>query len=172
MNKRSHKTAIVTLCLLVILLGGFLAFDVHNISKQNKETSELLNSVNERADQKILAQEIRQFQNREKDNIAAFNESVITEDRIVTVFESVEKAGRQLNLDIKIEVDDKRDTTDTNPKQLGLSIEAAGSWGSNITFLHALENLPYRLEISEARITKNEGVWRSTFKITLPSFKN
>lgn len=168
---KNSKILLVVLSLISLILLSVLVLGVYNIRFKNKETSELLNLADNAARIGVLVQSIRAAQNDAALDIEAFDKMVLAGDKIVPLIESIEGAGRALNLDTSIlsvgKVEDKKSTS---PSLVRIVMEARGSWAQNLAFLRAIESLPHRVLLDEASLSKEDTGWRSRIILSLHSF--
>ncbi|KKW14411.1 MAG: hypothetical protein UY54_C0019G0016 [Parcubacteria group bacterium GW2011_GWA2_50_10b] len=171
MIARHTKLILAVLSLSAALLLVFMVLDIYNIRAQNEETSRLLNTADQAANQKVLSQSIRSFQNQAKNDIALLDNLILTEGRLVPVIEDIEQAGRSLGLQTKIISVDQPDNKGAEvSRQIKLVVETSGSWSGNYSFLKALESLPTRVVIDEARLSKEGSSWQSRITLSLYLF--
>ena len=168
---KNSKVLLVTLSLIALALLSILALGVYNIRFKNKETSELLNLADHAAETGILIQSIRAAQNNSGQDIEAFDNLALAGDKIVPLIESIEGAGRALGLDTSIlsvgKIEDKKSA---DPPIVRIVMETQGAWAPTLSFLRAIESLPYRVMIDESSLSKEEVGWRSRVILSLYSF--
>ena len=168
---KSSKVLLLILSLVALLLLAFLSLDVYNIRLKNKETSRLLNQVEQATMERTLFQAVRTLQETGTVEIEAFNNLILTDERLVPTFESIEKAGRALGLKTAITSVDKVDGANGGgPQQINLSIETEGTWAGSLAFLHAVESLPHRVIMNDVDFSKRGELWLSRINISLYSF--
>ena len=171
MTFNHSKLLAIMLWLISIVLLAVLTLGVYSIRVKNKGTSELLNLADETVEREILAQSIRMLQNNAQEDLAAFNNFVLSGDKLVSLIESIEETGRTLGLDTEIvsvgKIEDKRSI---EPDIIRIVIESQGSWAPILSFLRAIESLPYRVMIDESGLSKVEIGWRSKIILSLHSF--
>ena len=161
---------------------GVLIFAIYSISAKNKGISELLAQVDRAAETEILVQSIRNLQNDTGEDVGAFNELLLSSDKLIGLIENIEGAGRALGIETKIvsvgEADDDSAPSATAPDEkneikqetVQIIIEAEGSWSETLSFLRAMESLPYRIMIEESSMSKGEISWNSRIILSLEVF--
>ena len=169
MTLRNSKIFIVVLTLISLSLLGVLILGIYVVQVKNNEISELLNTADSVTETRILAQSIRTAQRNALEDIQAFDNIVISEDKLVLFIESIEESGRALDLETNIiSVEDKEESPDVH--LINIVIESDGTWTSILSFLRTVENLPNRVMIDKASLYKEGSSWRSRFVLTLYSF--
>ena len=165
------KPLLITLSLISVVLITVLILGIYNIRLKNEETSKLLNLVDEASEKETLSQSIRIMQNTAAADIKAFDNIVLSNDRLVPLIESIEKSGRALGLDLEILSVVKVEGADS----IGLLhiirivIETQGSWAQTLSFLRIIESLPHRVLIDESNFSKQGDGWHSRIVLSLYS---
>lgn len=171
MTLTSSKIKLTSLSLLALILVLLVFWAIYQIRAENEETSRLLNTVNQAAQNELQAKAVRVLQDTALAEIEAFEDFALSDDRIVAVIENIESAGEALGLDTKIVSVEKIEEGSANePQRIHLVIESLGSWGRNFSFIRAIENLPHRIFIEDVSLSKEETQWLSRIKLSLYSF--
>ena len=167
----NSKLLLMALSLILIILLTIVALGIYDIKVKNKETFKLLNKADSVAETENLAQSIRVIQASAAEDIAAFDNLVLVDDKLVPLIESIEEVGRELGLDTNIvsvaKIEDKKSV---EPDIIRIVVETQGSWAPTLSFLRAIENLPYRVMIDESSLSKGEVDWRLRITLSLYSF--
>ena len=179
-SNSSKLLLVVILSILLIVLSTVFIFVAYDVWSKNQKTSELLSQANHDAEVEVLVQSIRLVQNSAAEDIQAFNDMVLSSDKLVVLIENIEGAGRALNLDINISsvgnVEEKKPVAETGsknatqPHMISISIETQGSWASTLSFLRAIESLPHRVMIDGVTLSKGETRWQSRINLSLYLF--
>lgn len=171
MTFNNSKLPLIILVLISIIFLTVLILGAYNIQLKNKEASEILNLTDEVAETRVLAQSIRIMQNNAGQDLAAFDNLILSGDKLVPLIEGIEGVGRTLGLDINIvsvgKIEDKKSV---EPDIIRIVMETQGSWAQTFSFLRAIENLPHRVMIEESSLLKGEIGWRLKIILSLYSF--
>ncbi len=169
---KNTRLRLIVLSVIALLLLGFLGFDLYNIRAKNDTTSKLLTLADQEAEEKILVQSIRLIQNNAREDIEAFEGIVLSDDGVVRMIESVERAGQSLGLETEIiSVEKTGEETLDNPQKIRLVIESNGLWAATFSYLRAIESLPHRVMIEKVDFSKGKDVWHSRIALSLYLFK-
>jgi Tfp pilus assembly protein PilO len=172
MNSLNSKTSLILLTLLTALLASFFVLEFYRVKSENEETSRLLSEVNQAADQREATQSIRLLKKTAAQDVSAFEALTLSPSRLVEVIESIEEAGRSLSLETTIASVDKPEANgSTTPQSIDIVVETSGSWAGTNRFLKAIESLPTRVTIQEARLSKQGSAWDSQIKLSFYSFE-
>ncbi len=170
MTFSNSKPLLIILSLISAILAVVLVLGIYNIRLKNKETSELLNLVDEAADRETSSQSIRAIQNSAAEDIKAFNKIILSNDRLVPLIENIEASGRDLGLDAEIlSVGEVEGTGSLGLHTIRMVIETQGAWAPTLSFLRVMESLPHRVLIDESNISKQSDGWRSRIVVSLYS---
>lgn len=171
MTNPSTKLSLTVLSLAALFLAGLLVLDWRNIKSKNIETAELLSAAGATTQAENEAESIRVFQREAKDDIASLEALTLNSQRLVGLIESIEEAGRTLNLDLEIASVEKKEGEGQAPELLRIAVNAKGSWGSAYALLKAVESLPHRVMIESVGLVKSGNAWEETLVFSLHSFK-
>lgn len=170
MNKNSKPLLLVCALILVALLAVFI-LGLYNIRTKNEETVKLLEEINSITELNDLARSIRMVQGDSQSGVVTFENLVLSEEKVVSLIESIEDAGRVLGLETNIVSVEKREGEKaSDPDIINITIESRGSWSKVHALLRAIENLPNRVGVDELNIRKTEDGWQSRMAISLFSF--
>ena len=168
---KDSKPLLVILSLISIVFLTVLILGVYYIRDKNEKTSELLNLVDHAAEVEILAQSIRTVQDDLAEDITAFDNLVLSSDKLVPLIEEIEKAGRTLSLETNIlSVEKIEDKKSIEPDMIRIVMETQGPWALTLSFLRAIESLPHRVMIEESSLSREEVGWHSRIVLLLYSF--
>ena len=178
MTFNNSKSFLVILSTISVILFAILIMGVYRIRVMNKESSELLELSEHSAQTRILDQSIRVAQNMSAEDLSALELLTLSEDKTVSLIENIENVGRALGLETDIaSIDEIKGSSFPEPKTIRIVVETGGSWTRTVSFLHAVESLPYRVMIRESDFSKIEvgpdGAttnWKSRIILELHSF--
>jgi Tfp pilus assembly protein PilO len=167
----NSKLLLVVSALVSAVLLAVLVLGVYKIEAKNKKTSELLILADHAAEIKILEQSVRIIQNNASEDLELFESFVLSDDKLVSLIESIEGAGGRLNLETSIlSVAEVKEKNPVAPKIIRITMETRGSWSGTLSFLRAIESLPQRVIIDESNLSREEVGWRSRIVLSLYSF--
>ena len=170
MTSSHSKPLLIVLSLISAVLATVLTLGVYSIRLKNKETSELLNRINETTKREVLFQSIRLTQDIAAEDIKAFKDIILSSDKLVLLIENIEASGKTLGLDAEIlSVEEIKNTGSIGLQSIRIVIETRGSWAPTLSFLRVVENLPHRVLIDESSILKQTDSWRSKIILSLYS---
>lgn len=171
MTANNSKLFLIMLSFISAILVTVLSLGFYSIQAKNKETSQLLNVVDNATEESILTRSIRAIRNNADKDLVAFDKFVFSGDKLVPLIEKIEEAGRALGLDTNIlsvgKIEDKKSL---EPNIVRITMETQGPWAPTLSFLRAMESLPYRVMIDESSFTREETVWRLKITLALYSF--
>jgi len=168
---KNSRFLLITLVLIIALLLVVIVFGVYDMRLKNIENSRLLNEANQVAEAKDITKTIKVIQNSAVEDIKAFNDLVLTSDKLVPLIESIESKGRELGLVTKIvSVEKNEDRESSELNTISLVIESRGSWTGTFAFLGAIESLPHKVMIEESSLSQAEEEWRLRIVLLLNSF--
>ena len=162
---------LIILSLVTIVLLAVLAMGVYSIRVTNKEASRLTNLADHAAETEILVQSIRAVQNDAAEDIEAFDNLVLADDKLVPLIESIEGTGRALGLETSIlSVGKIEDEKSAESPLVRIVMETQGPWAETFSFIQAVESLPHRVILDESSFSKEETGWRSRIILSLYLF--
>ena len=110
-------------------------------------------------------------------NFNNFEKITLTSDKTLSLIENIEAVGRSLRLDTEIvSVDKVEGEQASDPAVIRIVIETEGSWAPTLSFIHAIESLPYRVLIDEYTVTllindvTSDKKWKSRVTLALHTF--
>lgn len=168
---RNSKLILMTLSLLLLIIIATIIFAVYDIRAKNKETSILLNEADHVSEVRNLFQSIRTAQNNAKEDLADFNNLLLSSDYLISLIEDIERAGRTLGLETSIISVGKVEAKESpQSDMINIVMETQGSWAPTLSFLRTIESLPYRVMISESGLSKVDSSWRLRVILSLYLF--
>lgn len=172
MTTQSSKSFLVLLSLVLIFLVAALVFGLYDIKTKNKEVSRIINDVDESAKTEELVQSIKEIQTAAAEDLETFESLVFTDGDLVPFIENIEEVGEKLSLETKIvSVNEIASKKPDEPNLIRLTIETVeGSWPATLSFLRAIESLPYRVMIDESTLSKDTNGWRLRMTISVHAF--
>lgn len=171
MISRNSKLLIAVLVPITVALLATLVISVYSIRAKNSETAKLLSLSSEADEAKIRAHAIRALRLEAAEDIEAFENLVLSEDKFVSLIETIEEASRALKVDAKVVSVAKADkAASAEPVVIRVVVEAKGSWAGVFTFFRAVESLPYKIMVEESHLAKDNAEWRLRVVISLNSF--
>ncbi|MFZ2048867.1 MAG: hypothetical protein WAV25_01030 [Minisyncoccia bacterium] len=168
-----NKTILYILWILTIMFLGVLVFGVYIIRAENQNISVLQNQADEATNESSIAGSIRSIKNNYSKELKEITALLIHGDDLVPFIDSVEKLGRDVGLTTKIisVVQDKSNSKEIKyPIIVHITVESEGSWGNNMKFLSAIENLPTNISIENTNLVLNDSTVEAG-KTTKPSEK-
>lgn len=170
MNGKDTKITLAVLSLVAVALLAFLAFGWFQLKGENEKTAELLVAVMQQEDREREEQAIRAAKLESAEYISAFENLVLTSEKLVPLIESIEAAGRGAKLDVKLASVDKQDGENGAPQVIRFAVNASGSWAGVSDFLRTVEALPYRVMIESVTLSKGDAGWSEAIVFSLHSF--
>lgn len=168
---KNSKLLLTVLALIAVILLAVLTAGIYSVRAKNQKISELLNLADQASEIEVLTRSIRAVQSGAEKDLKAFDNLVLSDDKLVALIESIEAAGQTLGLGTKIvsvsKIEDKKAIV---PDMIAITIETQGPWAGTLSFLHAIESLPHRIRIDKLTLSKEEVGWRSATTLVLYSF--
>jgi hypothetical protein len=172
MSAKNTKYLLLSLSLIALVLLGALVYGTYRINGYVIKTEEMLRLADESVQADILAHALRVLQNESSQELTALEDFTLSESELVLFVENVEATGRELALETEIaSIIKTEDKKGIEPTIIKLTVETTGSWSNSVTFLRAIENMPYRLIIDEASLDKEEQHWRTRVVMSVHLFK-
>lgn len=173
----NSRILVVVLSFLSLVLLAVLAFGAYHIETKNRESNMLLAQAKQTIEERILSQSIRMTQNAAAKDLDNFEKITLSSDKTVSLIENIEAAGRNLGLETEIaSVDKVEGKQASDPAMIRIIIKTEGSWNPTLSFLRAMESLPYRVLIDEYTITAlvantiSDKRWKSQVTLALHIF--
>src|SRR3989338_1978959 len=171
MTSHYSKLLLIMLSLVSVVLLAALTLGVYYVRAQNQETSEMLNIVDQATETETLTQSIRMIQNSSAEDIAALDGFVLSSERLVSLIEEIEAAGRALGVDVDILSVEKVENKKTNEQNtIRLSMEIHDDWAPTLAFIRAMESLPHRVMVEDSTLSREEADWRLRLVLSLYLF--
>jgi Tfp pilus assembly protein PilO len=163
---RLYIFSAIALALLALLILG-----VRKMNNENAETARLISLSAESETRANTAHTIRSLQDSASEEVQAFENLTLTNERLVPLIESIESVGRALKLDLEIvSVEKKLEGEGGGPQRIRIVIEASGPWGGAFSLVKAIESLPHRVMFENVSLTKGEEGWSTMISLSLYSF--
>ncbi|PIP55798.1 MAG: hypothetical protein COX06_01335 [Candidatus Zambryskibacteria bacterium CG22_combo_CG10-13_8_21_14_all_42_17] len=171
MITNNSKFSLTVLILIAAALFTVLILGAYNIYSKNEKSKELLNSVNQTAETRTLDRSIKSVQNNAAKDLITLNNFIFSDDKLVSLIESIEGAGQAFGIDASIVSVGKIENKDNiGSSMVRIIIDTQGHWSGTLAFVRAIENLPYRVMIDESSLFRNEDGWRSRIVLSLHIF--
>ena len=178
MTSHNSTLPLVTLAFISVVLLVVLVLGAYNIQSKNQKVLKLLALADEAAESRTLAQSIRVLQNNAAEDLMAFDNLTLSDDKLVPLIENIEGMSRALGLDTSIvSVSKIEDKKSVEPDIIRIVMETRGSWAQTLSFLSAIESLPHRVMIEELGLSRveaspagNGASWRLRIVLSLYSF--
>ena len=165
---RNSKLILILFSLLLIVMITSAAVTIYEIGIKNKETSRLQDEADSLTEARNLSHSIRLVQNSAAEDLADFNNFLLSNDKLVFLIEDIEKTGRTLGLETSIvSVGKTEGNGSIQSGMINIAIETQGSWTPTLSFLRAIEFLPYRVMISESNLSKVGDSWHLRIVLSL-----
>lgn len=171
MTPNNSKVRFSILSIIALALLVLLVVDVWKMNKENAETARLMALSAEVEAKANTAQTIHSLQTSASEEVRAFENLTLTNERLVPLIESVESVGRALGLDLEItSVEKKQEGEDAGPQRIRMVVEASGTWSGVFSLVKAVEALPHRVMLENVTLTKGEDDWNTMISLSLYSF--
>ncbi len=171
MTLNNSKARLYILSAVALALLALLVVDVRKMNSENVETARLVSLSGESETKANAAQTVRSLQASASEEIKAFENLTLTNERLVPLIESVESVGRALGLDLEIvSVEKKQEGEGTGPQRIRMVIEASGTWSGTFSLVKAIETLPHRVMLENVSLVKEDSGWSAMVSLSLYSF--
>lgn len=180
MKNYSTKHALLTLIVVILLLVVAHYVFFHFIRSESREVSTLEREV------VSLQTQVQEFSKYEPEDLkllaTSVNAKIIPRGDFVDFLETIETSGRALGISVNVESVDvvarSEDNPDDDKQIMYVRLETHGGWSPTMRFVHYLEHLPYKISVTDVRLTKdgpqNEGGpdgWRGAIEVSALKFK-
>lgn len=138
---------ILALAFFMFAIYGFLFW---NIKVKNEKASELLNTIIESGNKDQALRSIKNSLEQNKDSLNRVDSYFVNTDGAVGFIEGLEKLASDGGVSLTIGgVNNEIDTKVKNDFKeiLRLRVDVSGSWANVVSFISALETLPFRVQI-------------------------
>jgi Tfp pilus assembly protein PilO len=175
MKAKNTLTILIVVSLIALTLALVLGYGIYDIRSKNQKTSELLQQADKIANEDVEFQSIRSVLGSIQEDIEEFDKYTLTEARVVPMVEKIETVGRKLGLEtnttsISVAKPEGTASSTEGVKKIKIVVETKGEKTPTMTFLGALESLPYRIMIDESSVIQEEGGWRSRTSFAVYTF--
>ncbi len=168
---RNSKFILLSYSLILLIVIGIVIFALYNIKNKNQEASQLQSDADETALARQISRSIRLAQNNSSQDLADFDKLLLTSGKLVSLIDNIEKSGRALGLETNIVSVGKAEEKDSGQSNIvSIAIETKGAWAPTLSFLRAIESLPYRVMISRSDLSKVDNEWHLKIALSLHLF--
>ena len=168
---KDSKFILLLLVFIFLFLLALGTLGLYQTMAKSKQSMNLLVEANRIARERDSAQLIKIVQNETAEDLVSFNKIILSREKLVPFIDNIEELGRKLNLKADtLSVGNSGNQQSPGPEVITLTIESEGSWGSTITFIKAIENLPQRVIIKSVDLSKSESGWRLKITFSLYLF--
>ncbi len=171
MSKKLKTLLGISTLVFLLSLGAFgytFVVTEKNISK----IAELSRGVHDQDMRSRQAQKLVTILSHTTETQDALKEFVVGESDIVKVIETIESIGTRTGVTVTIS-SLTADDTGVLGKVKG-RVETRGSWNSTLTYMNAIEQLPYKITTSNISLRRDQAtekgkapMWNMTFSIEL-----
>ena len=138
-----------------VVIFGLYAFLFWTIRSQNEKASQLLAEAHQSAKKNEALSAVKASLWENKGFLSQIDSFFVGQDGVVPFISTLETLGTSsaVKLDIgSVSEDTSKKNSDTFSESLTLKLALSGSWDNIFYFLSRLQNLPYRIEITNATI--------------------
>lgn len=168
---RNAKLILVPLLLLLATVVTVVATAIYEIEIKNQKASQLQIEADNLAESQDLSRAIHLTQKSASEDLADFQNLLLSSDKLVSLIEEIEKTGRALGLETEIvSVGQADGGKDAQSGTVTIAVETQGSWAPTLAFVRALESLPYRIMINESNLSKTNDSWHLRITLSLYLF--
>lgn len=182
----STKTSLISYTVLSLVLLGIVVYGVFDIWHKSQKTSQLLQEAEVLGQADTLAQSTRFLKNNSKEDVAFIESRALNNESLVSFIELIERTGQEMGLTVSItsvSVEKEKTSSSTSmlPSKVNVALKSVGEWAPSIEFLHALENLPTQVYITNTSLLttfptdivfpEKKEPWYLNVALTVHSFK-
>lgn len=180
MKNYSTKHTLFILIGVIVLLAVAHYVVFHFI---RSESTEVLTLEQEVASLQTQVQEFSKYEPEDLKLLAAsVNAKIIPHGDFVNFLETIETSGRAQGISVNVQsvnvVPRSEENPDDDKQIMHVRLDTHGSWAPTMRFVNYLEHLPYKIAVTDLRLTKdgpeNEGGtngWRGAIEVTALKFK-
>lgn len=173
MNISNTQMRLVLAGTMALLLAACFAYAIYTVRAANTAISQLALQAESVSKKEKENQAIRTARLASEADIQAFEKIPLSGNGVVGVIESLEAAGKSLNLDTNIvSVNDVEGEKGNAQKQILIVIEGEGSWTGAYSLVKAVESLPQRVILKSVELSKNDALWKTRIGFSIFSFNN
>lgn len=175
------QTFLIIISALSVVGISLLIFILISIHNNRQAAAELAKKIEEQNLQTNQAENILSLLERTKESQAFLNSYFISDGDIVKAIETIENTGDKADFPVTISglsADDSSNLPIGTINKVKARLDGKGSWKGALTFLSALEALPYKMSLSNISL-KREGsgdktsspLWTVSLQIELLKIK-
>ncbi len=176
-SKNFPKTKTSSLFILVVvlniaaLLGLIFLFLV--IRDKNEHAASVNNDLENALAQKSQIQLLEKTTGSMQDDIQKLNSFLVTKDNVVSFLERIDALGQATHCTTKVNT--VEEIKDGQSAKIHLLVTATGSWTAVHTFLSALLNIPYKVDVKSVSLvsslsddtTNTKRMWTGIYDFTV-----
>ncbi|MBX4198801.1 hypothetical protein KW800_00790 [Candidatus Parcubacteria bacterium] len=164
-----HVTLSFVLRLIVlVILGAALVKEFAVTMQARSEAASIAAEASARTGTGSRTQRLRALKQSEADDIARLDKVAVTKTELVDVISQIESFGKSLGLGVTIaSISGGTSSATGTPMTVKIAVDSTGTWASNLTLLHMLENLPYKASVDDAKLAQSDKGWRGNYTFAL-----
>lgn len=170
------KTLLGIACVLCIASITVLSFVFFQTGKHISKIAELSVGVRDQDMRSLQAQKLVTLLKHTSETQEALKTFIVTESTVVDVIETLESLGARTGVSVNIS-SLSSDETGVLGRVRG-RVETRGTWSAVLTYMRAVESLPYKISISNISLRRDPSgekgklpTWGMTFSIELLKIK-
>lgn len=162
------QTILISLGLAALGLLAVLTYGLYKIRTQSTEVASLESRAASLGQMDNVAQIVRSIRNNWGADLSKLDSLIVSQKKVVAFIEMIENLGRDMELETHTI------SVNTDEATVRIALETDGSWGHSMSFVQALENLPYKVVLDEATLSTNSESrgWHTNIVLILPFFDN
>lgn len=152
---------VVLLLLLFVMVGYYFLFDL--IKSKNQKVSIFSQEIDLYLERESMRRTTEKTAEELSEKIQKLDSYFLHKDEVVPFIESIENAGGKSGVVVDIvSVDVTNDPTvnnsDRKDEMMDLRLSVKGSWGNVINFISYVENLPYKVDVSNVVFRRDSAI--------------
>lgn len=139
----------------IVYAGMFLMVKI-----KNEHISSMLNDADRELKRDEFLLKTKLILNENSESISKLDEYFVKRDEVPKFIENIENLARNIGVDLNVayvSVEAETRNKDDFKELLKMRVEVIGSWDSVMTFVSALENLPFRVLIQSVAVTSDKS---------------
>ena len=151
------------LCLALVMV---LVYGLYKIRIQNQEVENLETQAESLGQMDDIVQSVRSIKINAGADLASLDNLILSQSKMVSFISMVESLGKQMGLKIVTA------SVATDKASVHITFDTDGVWSRTMDFVHALENLPYKITLDESTISSTGGTshgWHGHIIVTAPT---
>ncbi|MBX4181615.1 hypothetical protein KW807_02005 [Candidatus Parcubacteria bacterium] len=175
--KKTLTLQMILLSLAALAIGGLAVLSFYMVKQKNSEATQLTELADKRSSELALANATANFREENASNISSLDELIITDDELVSAISKIESVNSVIGTKTTIiSLEKEKVTKEVDPHKIHLVIEAQSAdqvktFEKAFQFVKSLENLPFRADIEEGRLTLVGDKWVARVSLVLYLFK-